>query len=126
MANFFALSISTTSFRLLLQTTIISLNRSKHVVITVTSFKSKPPPPKLWPKKLYWFLNHIYQQLRAKVRTNVDSQKLRTNNLALTDAERDLQDSLLTNKKDLHENITAHFDGLYLADHDTYIYRKTS
>jgi hypothetical protein len=39
----------------------------------------------------------------------------------LTDAEGDLQDSLLTQQKELHENITAHyFDGLYLADHDAY------
>ena len=63
--------------------------------------------------------HHIYN-LRAKVRTNADSQKLRATYQALTDAERDLQDSLLTQQKELHENITAHFDGLYLADHDAY------
>ena len=38
----------------------------------------------------------------------------------MTDAERDLQDSFLTQQKELHENVTAHFDGLYLADHDAY------
>ena len=38
----------------------------------------------------------------------------------MTDAERDLQDSLLTQQKELPENITAHFDGLYLADHNAY------
>ena len=47
------------------------------------------------------------------VRVNADYQ-------ALTDAQRDLQDSLLTQKKDLLENITAHFDGLYLAERDAY------
>ena len=40
--------------------------------------------------------HHIYH-LRAKVRTTADSQKLRATYLALTDAERDLQDSLKKN-----------------------------
>ena len=63
--------------------------------------------------------HHIYQ-LRSKVRYNVDSQKLKADYQALTDAERDLQDSLLTQQRELLDNITAHFDGLYLADHDAY------
>ena len=63
--------------------------------------------------------HHIFQ-LRAKVKYNVDSQQLNADYQALTDAQRDLQDSLLTQKKDLLENITAHFDGLYLAEHDAY------
>jgi hypothetical protein len=64
--------------------------------------------------------HHNIYNLRAKVRTNADSQKLRATYQALTDAECDLQNSLLTQQKELHENITAHFDGLYLADHDAY------
>jgi hypothetical protein len=42
----------------------------------------------------------------------VDSQQLNAAYQALTDAQRDLQDSLITQKKDLLEDITAHFDGL--------------
>jgi hypothetical protein len=42
--------------------------------------------------------HHIYQ-LRAKVRINTDSQKLRADYLALTEAERDAQDSLKRSKK---------------------------
>ena len=61
--------------------------------------------------------HHIYQ-LRAKVKYNVDSQQLNAAYQALTDAQRDLQDSLITQKKDLLENVTAHFDGLYLAEHE--------
>jgi len=63
--------------------------------------------------------HHIYQ-LRAKVRINADSQKLRADYLALTDADRDAQDSLKMQQKELQENITSLFDALYLADHDTY------
>ena len=63
--------------------------------------------------------HHIYQ-LCAKVRINTDSQKFRADYLALTEAERDAQDPLKTQQKELKENITALFDALYLADHDTY------
>ena len=63
--------------------------------------------------------HHIYQ-LRAKVRINTDSQKLRADYLALTEAERDAQGSLKPQQKELQENITALFDALYLADHDAY------
>ncbi len=44
--------------------------------------------------------HHIYQ-LRAKVKYNVDSQQLNAAYQALTDAHRDLQDFLITQKKDL-------------------------
>ena len=50
----------------------------------------------------------------------MDSQQLNAAYQALTDVQRDLQDFLITQKKDLLENITAHFDGLYLAEHDAY------
>ena len=64
--------------------------------------------------------HHIFQ-LCAKVKYNVDSQQLNDAYQALTDAQRDLQDFLITQKKDLLEDITAHFDGgLYLAEHDAY------
>jgi len=63
--------------------------------------------------------HHIYQ-LRAKVQYAADSQQLRTAYLAKTDTERDLEDSLITQQKELYERISAHFDGLYLADHDAY------
>ncbi len=49
----------------------------------------------------------------------MDSQQLNVAYQALTDTQRDQQDSLITQKKDLLENITAHFDGLYLAEHDS-------
>ena len=63
--------------------------------------------------------HHIYH-LHAKVRINTDSQKLRADYLALTEAERDAQDSLRTRQKELQDYITALFDALYLADHDAY------
>ena len=64
--------------------------------------------------------HHIYL-LRAKVQTTADSNKLRTAYYhALTEVERDVQDSLITEQKEVHQNISAHFDGLYLADHDPY------
>ena len=47
-------------------------------------------------------------------------KKLKADYQALTDAERDLQDSLITQQRELLENTTAYFDGLYLADHDAY------
>jgi hypothetical protein len=58
--------------------------------------------------------HHIYL-LRAKVQTTTDSNKLRAAYHALTEVERDLQDSLITRQKKVHENNSAHFDGLYLA-----------
>jgi hypothetical protein len=63
--------------------------------------------------------HHIYL-LCAKVQTTADSNKLRTAYHALTEVERDLQNSLITEQKEVHQNISAHFDGLYLADHDPY------
>ncbi len=44
--------------------------------------------------------HHIYH-LHAKVRINTDSQKLRADYLALTEAERGAQDSLKTQQKEL-------------------------
>ena len=54
------------------------------------------------------------------MRINTDSQKLRADYLALTEAERDAQDPLKTQQKELQENITALYETLYLAEHDTY------
>ncbi len=47
-------------------------------------------------------------------------QQLNAAYQTLNDAQRDLRDSLIAQKKHLPENITAHFDGLYLIDHDAY------
>ncbi len=97
------------------------MNGSKPVVINVMPFKSKPPPPKLWPKKLYWFLNTIFTNFMQKFEsTPTLSQKLRADYLVLTEAERDAQDSLNTQQKQLQENITDLFDALYLVDRDAY------
>ncbi len=44
----------------------------------------------------------------------------------LTDAERDLQDSLLTQQKELHENTTAHFDYTKISSGPTIIHTYTA
>jgi hypothetical protein len=63
--------------------------------------------------------HHIYQ-LRAKVKFNVDSQQLEVAYQALPEDQRDRQDTFITQRANLLANITAHFDGQYLTDHDAY------
>ncbi len=82
-------------------------------------FKSKPPPPKLWPKELYWFLNTIFTNFVQKFESTPTLRNFEPT-IALTEAERDAQDSLKMQQKELQENITVLFDALYLADHDAY------